>query len=84
MVAPLAVVAQASTTQATGFDPFTLVLFAALALTLQAGPAMQHASATAQGLFKPKPYRDAVLGARQTPNPATPAAAVAQPDKVAR
>ncbi|WP_232318049.1 preprotein translocase subunit YajC [Neomicrococcus aestuarii] len=34
MVAPLAVVAQASTTQATGFDPFTLVLFAALALMI--------------------------------------------------
>ncbi|GAB2907499.1 preprotein translocase subunit YajC [Neomicrococcus lactis] len=34
MVAPLAVVAQAAQQQATGFDPFTLVLFAALALMI--------------------------------------------------
>lgn len=34
MVAPLAVVAQNAQQQATGFDPFTLVLFAALALMI--------------------------------------------------
>ena len=62
--------------------PVVGLLLAALALTIEAGPVMQHASATAQGLFKPKPYRDAVLGARQVPNPAAPAAA--KPDKAAR
>jgi multicomponent K+:H+ antiporter subunit D len=49
--------------------PVTLLLAACLALTLGAGPVMQHASATAQGLRMPTAYRDAVLQARETPSP---------------
>lgn len=66
--------------------PVAALLAAAVALTIEAGPVMQHASATAQGLFEPKAYREAVMGARQVPNPSPPALAPApaQPDKVVR
>jgi len=50
--------------------PVAALLAACVALTLEAGPVMQHASATAEGLFAPAAYRDAVAGALQVPNPA--------------
>ena len=62
--------------------PVAALLAATMALTLEAGPIMQHARATAQGLFKPQAYRDAVLGARQIRNPAAPAPA--KPEKETR
>jgi len=49
--------------------PVAALLAASVALTIEAGPVMQHASATADGLFAPQAYRDAVAGAQQTPNP---------------
>ncbi|MGJ7491798.1 monovalent cation/H+ antiporter subunit D [Variovorax sp. ZT4R33] len=55
--------------------PVAALLAAAAVLTLEAGPVMQHASATAEGLFTPQAYRDAVAGARQVPNPPSPGAA---------
>lgn len=50
--------------------PVAGLLAASVALTVWAGPVMQHARATAEGLKTPTPYRNAVLGARQIPNPA--------------
>ncbi|MEJ8854046.1 monovalent cation/H+ antiporter subunit D [Variovorax robiniae] len=49
--------------------PAAALLFCCVALTTQAGPVMQHATATAKGLFTPTAYRKAVMGARQVPNP---------------
>ncbi|MDM0122892.1 monovalent cation/H+ antiporter subunit D [Variovorax arabinosiphilus] len=49
--------------------PVAALLAASVALTIEAGPVMQHASATADGLFAPQAYRDAVAGAQQVPNP---------------
>ncbi len=54
--------------------PVAALLAASVALSIQAGPVMHHASDTAQGLFKPTAYRNAVMGARPVPNP--PAAKV--------
>jgi multicomponent K+:H+ antiporter subunit D len=50
--------------------PVAGLLAACLALTIGAGPVMQHAAATAQGLFSPTAYRRAVFQATQVPNPA--------------
>ena len=50
--------------------PVAALLAACVALTIEAGPVMQHATATAEGLFTPTAYRDAVYGAQQIPNPA--------------
>jgi multicomponent K+:H+ antiporter subunit D len=49
--------------------PVAALLAATVALTIEAGPVMQHASATAQGLYAPTAYRDAVMGARQVASP---------------
>ncbi|MEJ8812609.1 monovalent cation/H+ antiporter subunit D [Variovorax ureilyticus] len=49
--------------------PVGLLLAACLALALGAGPAMQHAVATADGLRTPTAYRDAVLHAREVTSP---------------
>ena len=54
--------------------PVAALLAACVALTLEAGPVMQHASATADGLLDPSAYRNAVAGAQQVPNPAAGAA----------
>ncbi|WP_421956760.1 monovalent cation/H+ antiporter subunit D [Polaromonas sp.] len=51
--------------------PVAALLAACVALTIEAGPVMHHASATAQGLLSPTAYRNAVMEARQVPNPAT-------------
>ncbi|MBO9652290.1 MAG: monovalent cation/H+ antiporter subunit D [Variovorax sp.] len=50
--------------------PVGVLLAACLALALGAGPAMQHAVATAEGLRTPTAYRNAVLHAREVPSPA--------------
>jgi len=50
--------------------PVGVLLAACVALALGAGPAMQHASATAEGLRTPTAYRNAVLHAREVPSPA--------------
>ncbi|RYX97768.1 MAG: monovalent cation/H+ antiporter subunit D [Comamonadaceae bacterium] len=49
--------------------PVAALLAASVALTIEAGPVMQHASDTAQGLYQPANYRKAVMDARQVPNP---------------
>ncbi|QOF80291.1 monovalent cation/H+ antiporter subunit D [Variovorax sp. 38R] len=49
--------------------PVAALLAACVALTVWAEPVMQHAQATADGLRTPTAYRDAVLGAKQKPNP---------------
>jgi multicomponent K+:H+ antiporter subunit D len=49
--------------------PVAALLAASVALSIEAGPVMHHASDTAQGLFKPAAYRKAVMGAQQVPNP---------------
>ena len=49
--------------------PVAALLAACVALTVWAEPVMQHAKATAEGLKTPTAYRDAVLGAKQIPNP---------------
>ncbi|RQO57087.1 monovalent cation/H+ antiporter subunit D [Variovorax sp. KBW07] len=49
--------------------PVAALLAACVALTVWAEPVMRHAQATAEGLFTPTAYRNAVLGARQVPNP---------------
>ena len=54
--------------------PVAALLAAAVALTVGAGPVMLHASATAKGLYTPSAYREAVMTARQVPNPASSAA----------
>ena len=46
---------------------------ACLLLTVFAEPALRYATATATYLHAPRPYIDAVLGARPRPGPATPA-----------
>ena len=50
--------------------PVAALLAACAALTLGAGPVMEHAEATAQSLRSPLEYRNAVLGARLKPAPA--------------
>ncbi|MEJ8820999.1 monovalent cation/H+ antiporter subunit D [Variovorax humicola] len=49
--------------------PVAALLLACVALTTEAGAVMQHATATAKGLFTPTAYRKAVMSARQVPNP---------------
>ncbi|MGJ7610772.1 MULTISPECIES: monovalent cation/H+ antiporter subunit D [unclassified Variovorax] len=49
--------------------PVAALLAACVALTVWAEPVMQHAKATAEGLKTPTAYRNAVLGAKQIPNP---------------
>jgi multicomponent K+:H+ antiporter subunit D len=49
--------------------PVAALLTASVALTVEAEPVMQHATATAQDLYAPAAYRDAVLRAEQRPNP---------------
>ncbi|MGJ7529723.1 monovalent cation/H+ antiporter subunit D [Variovorax sp. GB1P17] len=49
--------------------PVAALLAACVALTIWAEPVMRHAQATAEGLFNPAPYRNAVMGAKQVPNP---------------
>jgi multicomponent K+:H+ antiporter subunit D len=49
--------------------PVAALLAASVALSVQAGAVMQHASDTARNLFQPDNYRAAVMGARQVPNP---------------
>ncbi len=49
--------------------PVAALLAACVALTVWAEPVMQHAKATAEGLKTPTAYRNAVLGAKQVPNP---------------
>ena len=49
--------------------PVAALLAACVALTVWAGPVMQHAQATARGLKAPEAYRNAVMGATQVPNP---------------
>ena len=49
--------------------PVAALLAACVALTVWAGPVMQHAQATANGLNAPEAYRNAVMGATQVPNP---------------
>ncbi|MFM9921556.1 monovalent cation/H+ antiporter subunit D [Variovorax sp. H27-G14] len=49
--------------------PVAGLLAACVALTVWAEPVMQHAKATAEGLKTPTAYRQAVLGAKQVPNP---------------
>ncbi|MET3496107.1 monovalent cation/H+ antiporter subunit D [Variovorax boronicumulans] len=49
--------------------PVAALLAACVALTVWAEPVMQHAKATASGLKNPEPYRNAVMGATQVPNP---------------
>jgi len=49
--------------------PVAALLAACIALTLGAGPVLEHAVATAEGLRDPRAYRDAVLGARPVPGP---------------
>ena len=48
--------------------PVAALIGASLALSLGAGPAMQHASATAKELSAPHDYRRAVMNARQKPS----------------
>ena len=50
--------------------PVAALLVASIALTIEAGPVMQHATATAQDLYVPTAYRAAVMGARPVPGPA--------------
>ncbi|MES2687152.1 MAG: monovalent cation/H+ antiporter subunit D [Pseudomonadota bacterium] len=49
--------------------PVAALLAASVALSIEAGPVMRHANAMAQNLFMPAAYRNAVMGARQVPNP---------------
>ncbi len=49
--------------------PVLALLAASVALTIEAGPVMTHTSDTARRLFTPDAYRQAVMGARQVPNP---------------
>ncbi|VTU15559.1 Multiple resistance and pH homeostasis protein D [Variovorax sp. SRS16] len=51
--------------------PVAALLATCLALTLAAGPVMQHTAATAESLYSPDAYRQAVFGARQVPSRAT-------------
>ena len=47
--------------------PVAALLLASVALTIAAEPVMQHATDTAEGLFRPADYRDAVMHAQQKP-----------------
>ncbi|MES2533807.1 MAG: monovalent cation/H+ antiporter subunit D [Pseudomonadota bacterium] len=47
--------------------PVAALLLAAVALTIAAEPVMQHATDTAEGLFRPADYREAVMQAQQKP-----------------
>ncbi|WP_372824603.1 monovalent cation/H+ antiporter subunit D [Polaromonas sp.] len=49
--------------------PVAALLAVSVALTIEAGPVMNHTSDTAHRLFVPDAYRQAVMGARQVPNP---------------
>ncbi|MEO5737281.1 MAG: monovalent cation/H+ antiporter subunit D [Variovorax sp.] len=49
--------------------PVAALLAASVALTVAAGPVLQHATATADGLRTPTAYRKAVMGARQIASP---------------
>ncbi|WP_395059961.1 monovalent cation/H+ antiporter subunit D [Polaromonas sp.] len=49
--------------------PVAALLAASVALSIEAGPVMHHAGDTARGLYKPHAYRNAVMNARQVPNP---------------
>ncbi|MEP6722065.1 MAG: monovalent cation/H+ antiporter subunit D [Variovorax sp.] len=49
--------------------PVAALLAASVALTVAAGPVLQHAAATADGLRTPAAYRKAVMGARQIASP---------------
>jgi len=49
--------------------PVAALLAVSVALTIEAGPVMNHTSDTARRLFTPDAYRQAVMGARQVPNP---------------
>lgn len=49
--------------------PVVALLAASVALTIEAAPVMNHTSDTARRLFAPQAYRQAVMGARQVPNP---------------
>ncbi|GAB3483877.1 monovalent cation/H+ antiporter subunit D [Polaromonas eurypsychrophila] len=49
--------------------PVAALLAASVALSIEAGPVMHHASDTARGLYQPHAYRNAVMGAQQVPNP---------------
>jgi multicomponent K+:H+ antiporter subunit D len=49
--------------------PVAALLAACMALTIGAEPVMQHAQATAEGLYRPDAYRAAVFDARQIPGP---------------
>jgi multicomponent K+:H+ antiporter subunit D len=51
--------------------PVAALLAACVALTIEAEPVMQHARETAESLYRPDAYREAVLGARQVPSPAS-------------
>jgi multicomponent K+:H+ antiporter subunit D len=55
--------------------PVAALLAASVALSIEAGPVMRHAGDTAHNLLTATAYRQAVMGARQTPNP--PASKVA-------
>jgi multicomponent K+:H+ antiporter subunit D len=57
--------------------PVAGLLAACVALTVWAGPVMRHALITAEGLHAPAAYRNAVMNARQVPNPAAPAKGLA-------
>ncbi|SFP24473.1 MULTISPECIES: monovalent cation/H+ antiporter subunit D [unclassified Variovorax] len=54
--------------------PVAGLIAACIALTVWSEPVLRHAMATAEGLRTPSAYREAVMGARQVPNP-VPAAA---------
>ena len=56
--------------------PVAALLAASVALTIEAGPVLQHATATADGLRTPVAYRAAVMGARQVANPVSPSRTV--------
>ncbi|MET0544559.1 MAG: monovalent cation/H+ antiporter subunit D [Variovorax sp.] len=49
--------------------PVAALLAASVALTIEAGPVLQHAAATADGLRAPVAYRKAVMSAQQVANP---------------
>jgi multicomponent K+:H+ antiporter subunit D len=49
--------------------PVAALLAACVALTIEAEPIMQHALETAESLYRPDAYREAVLGTAQVPSP---------------
>ncbi len=52
--------------------PVAALLAASVALSIEAGPVMHHASDTAKALYQPQAYRNAVMGAQRVPNPPAP------------